>query len=97
MRSRRASAPGHADGCFLSVRRGARDLRDDVPKLRGLGTCVLMPEKKGAGQEPCKPKSTALRDQGAHHSPSILSTKRRGSILMFTNQVIWGTSANIGL
>jgi hypothetical protein len=62
MRSRRASAPGPADGCFLSVRRGARDLiRVDVPKLRGLGTCVLMPEKSSAGQEPGKPKSTALR------------------------------------
>src|SRR5437870_2611268 len=30
----------------------------------------------GAGQNRA-PKSTALRDQGAHHSPSILSTKRR--------------------
>jgi hypothetical protein len=38
-----------------------------------------------------------LRDQGAHHSPSILSTKRQWSILMFANQVIWGTLANIGL
>ena len=50
-----------------------------------------------AGQEPCNPKSTALRDQGAYHSPSILSTERQRSILMFTNQVIRGTSANIGL
>jgi hypothetical protein len=38
-----------------------------------------------------------LRDQGVHHSPSILSTKRQRSILMFANQVIWGTLANIGL
>jgi hypothetical protein len=38
-----------------------------------------------------------LEGQSAHHSPSILSTKRQRSILMFTNQVIWGTSANIGL
>jgi hypothetical protein len=53
--------------------------------------------KSGAGQEPCKPKSTALRDQGVHHSPSILSIERQRSILMFTNQVIWGTSANIDL
>jgi hypothetical protein len=41
---------------------------------------------RGAGQEPCKPQSTALREQGAHHSPSILSTKRQRSILMFANQ-----------
>jgi hypothetical protein len=53
--------------------------------------------KSSAGQEPCKPKSTAQREQGAHHSRSILSTKRQRSILMFANQVIWGTSANIGL
>ena len=53
--------------------------------------------KSSARQEQCKPKSTALRGQGAHHSPSILSTKRQRSILMFTNQVIWGTSANIDL
>src|SRR5713226_1908249 len=46
MRSGCASAPGPADGCFLGVRRGARDLRDDVAKLRGLGTCVLTPEKQ---------------------------------------------------
>jgi hypothetical protein len=31
------------------------------------------------------------------HSPSILSTKRQRSILMFANQAIRGTSANIGL
>jgi hypothetical protein len=31
------------------------------------------------------------------HSPSILSTRRQGSNLMFANQVIWGTSANVGL
>jgi hypothetical protein len=56
MRSRRASAPGPADGCFLSVRRGARDLiRVDVPKLRGLGTCVLMPEKAAPGRNPASP------------------------------------------
>jgi hypothetical protein len=53
--------------------------------------------KSSAGQELCKPKSTALRYQGVHHSPSILSTKRQRSILMFANQVIWGTLANIGL
>lgn len=29
------SAPGPADGCILSVRRGARDLSDDLPRLRG--------------------------------------------------------------
>jgi hypothetical protein len=56
-----------------------------------------MPEKSSAGQESCKPKSTALRDQGAHHFPSILSTKRQRSNLMSANQVICGTSANIGL
>jgi hypothetical protein len=50
----------------------------------------------GAGQEPCKPKSTALRDQGADHSPSILSTNSQRGILMSANQVICGTSANIG-
>jgi hypothetical protein len=53
--------------------------------------------KSSAGQEPCKPESTALRDQGAHHSPSTLSIKRQRGILMFANQVIWGMSANIGL
>src|SRR6266478_10163313 len=52
MRSRRASAPGPTDGYFLSVRRGARDLRDDVPKLRGPGTCVLMSEKAAPGRNP---------------------------------------------
>ena len=97
MRSRRASAPGPADGCFLSVRQGARDLRDQVPKLRGLGTCVLTPEKAAPGRNRWKPKSIPLRDHGAHHFPPILSTKRQRSILMFANQVIWGTSANIGL
>ena len=50
-----------------------------------------------AEQDRAKPKSTALRDQGAHHSPSILLTKRQRSILMFMNQVIWRMSANIGL
>jgi hypothetical protein len=42
--------------------------------------------------------SVPLFDTGrVHHSPSMLSTKRQRSILMFANQVIWGTSANIGL
>jgi hypothetical protein len=50
-----------------------------------------------AKQEPRKPKSTALRDEGAHHSPSILSTNSQKGILMSANQVICGTSANIGL
>jgi hypothetical protein len=49
MRSRRASAPGPADGRFLSARR-ERDLRDDVPKLRGLGTLCLTPEKAAPGR-----------------------------------------------
>src|ERR1700686_4292346 len=49
-----------------------------------------------AGRGPCKPKSTALSDQGAHHSPSILSTNSQRRILMPANQVICGTSANIG-
>src|SRR5882672_5364171 len=97
MRSRCASAPGPADGCFLGVRRGARDLRDNVAKLRGLGTCVLTPEKAAPGRSSASPNPLLWRGQGAHHSPSILSTKRQRSILMFTNQVIWGTSANIGL
>ena len=40
MRSRRAPASRPADGYFLNVRRRARDRREDVPKLRGLRTCV---------------------------------------------------------
>ena len=38
-----------------------------------------------------------LTDRGAHHSPSILSAKRQRSILISANQVIRGTSANIGI
>jgi hypothetical protein len=53
--------------------------------------------KGSARQEPYKPKSPALREPGAHHSPSILSTKRQRSIFVFANQVIWGASANVGL
>jgi hypothetical protein len=44
----------------------------------------------------CKPKSTSSRHQGAHHSPSILSTKRQKRILIPANQGFWETSANIG-
>jgi hypothetical protein len=68
MRSRRASAPGPTDGCFLSVRRGARDLGDDVPKLRGLGTCVLTPEKAASGRNRASP-NPLLRGIGARIPP----------------------------
>jgi hypothetical protein len=48
---------GPTDGCALRVRRGARDLRDDGPKLRGLCVCVCLDTgKSSAGQEPCRPQ-----------------------------------------
>jgi hypothetical protein len=40
---------------------------------------------------------SCFRDQCAHHPPSILSTNSQRGILMSANQVICGTSANIGL
>src|SRR6266481_1151586 len=47
--------------------------------------CVLAPEKAAPGGL-CRPRSTALRDQVADQSPSVLSTERRRSILIFANQ-----------
>jgi hypothetical protein len=38
--------------------------------------------KSSAGLETCKTKFTVLRDQGAHHSPPILSTNSQRGILM---------------
>jgi hypothetical protein len=69
---------------------------DSADRLR-----VMSPTRLAALPGGAAPGGTAqaliyysdLRDQGAHHSPSILSTKRQGSNLMFANQVIWG---NVG-
>jgi len=94
MRSRRASAPGPADDCFSSVRRGARP-QGRRTKAKRTGDGCLTPEKSSARQESCKPKSTAPRDQGAHHFPTILSTKRQRSNLMSANEV--RRPANLGL
>jgi hypothetical protein len=68
----------------------------DVVAVIALQICVLTPEKAALGR-PYKPKSIALRDQIARHLPSILSTKRQRSILIFAKPIIWGRSANIGL
>jgi hypothetical protein len=96
MRFRHASAPGPADGRFLSARRGARP-QGRRAKAKRTGDVVFDAGKSSAGQESCKPKSTAPRDRGAQHFPSILSAKRQRSNLMSANQVICGTSVNIGL
>ena len=51
-----------------------------------LGDVCLDAGKSSAGQDRARPKSTALRDQVRRHLPSILSTKRQRSILIFANQ-----------
>jgi hypothetical protein len=52
--------------------------------------------KSSAGQEPCKPQSTALREQGAHHSPVHLVNKAPKEHLGARKPVTWGTSAFSG-
>jgi hypothetical protein len=73
-----------------------RDKPVDVVAVIALEICVLTPEKAGARRDRASP-NLLLFGQVAHHSPSILSTKRQKSIVIFANQAIWGRSANIGL
>jgi hypothetical protein len=57
----------------------------DVVAVIVLEICVLTPEKAALGRTEQAPIS--CRGSGrAHHSPSILSTKRQRSSLMFANQ-----------
>jgi len=75
---------------------GERDFRDDVARPSGLEVW-LGAGKAAPGGKPYKPKSTAVRKQGPHHSPVHLVNKAPQEHLEVCNQVIWGTLANIGL
>jgi hypothetical protein len=69
------------------------DLRSDLSACNIIGAMDSR-ESIRTNHEATSRKKKQRRAGGV---ASILSTKRQGSNLLFANQVIWGTSADVGL